>query len=357
MTIAYDQLNEAPRLLMEAELKPLQGHRFQPTGFADLGPARYTLPDGTEMLLVESVQSVANRMELACWDTATNDLIRGIKGLPYIRVNKERRAVKDIKDGEERGRPDQLTNSVLESHRINSEYIMKSGDDKLRMRFVDYIGLSKGAPVDWRKFQLALLTFDPLSLVHGCFLEEIDGRLRATRLLSGFVEANDIRVAESGGAKLSHVDPKIKGGGGNVIFHRTEFTAREIKAYFNIDLALLRGYGLPDAATKFLIVLSLFKVRRFLSTGLRLRTACDLDVDGDLTVKRPKGFAIPDEPLLLAECTRLIDDCEKAGLFAKPAITEVEWKPSKKKRAKGKADEESAEAGDDDTDEAEDDTP
>ena len=70
MAIAFDALTKEPRLLLEAKLKPVQGDRFQPTGFADLGPARYTLPDGTEMLLVESAQSGANRMELACWDRA-----------------------------------------------------------------------------------------------------------------------------------------------------------------------------------------------------------------------------------------------------------------------------------------------
>lgn len=32
--IDYDALAKAPRLLMECELKPLQGDRFQPTGFA-----------------------------------------------------------------------------------------------------------------------------------------------------------------------------------------------------------------------------------------------------------------------------------------------------------------------------------
>ena len=96
-------------------LKPLQGHRFQSTGFADLGPARYTLHDGTEMLLVESAQSVANRMELACWDTAAEDWIADLKGLPYIRVNKA-------------GSKEQLTNSVLEAHRINSPYILEGAD-------------------------------------------------------------------------------------------------------------------------------------------------------------------------------------------------------------------------------------
>lgn len=52
-------LQTAPRLLLEAELSPVAGNRFQPTGFADLGAAEYSLPDGTKMLLVESSQSVA----------------------------------------------------------------------------------------------------------------------------------------------------------------------------------------------------------------------------------------------------------------------------------------------------------
>ena len=37
MTIDFGRLNDQPRLLMEAELEPIQGTRFQPTGFPDLG--------------------------------------------------------------------------------------------------------------------------------------------------------------------------------------------------------------------------------------------------------------------------------------------------------------------------------
>lgn len=37
--IDYDSPRNVLRLLMEARLKPLQRHRFQPTGFADLGAA------------------------------------------------------------------------------------------------------------------------------------------------------------------------------------------------------------------------------------------------------------------------------------------------------------------------------
>lgn len=342
--IDYGTLKDVPRLLMQAKLKPLQGHRFQPTGFADLGPARYTLPDGTEMLLVESAQSVANRMELACWDQAADDLIGELNGLPYIRVKRSG----DGGDGA-------LTNSVLEAHRINSPYILEGGDksvfDKLKE---EAAGMEKGA-VDIRALAKLILKYDPNAVIHGVFLAKSDlagGRLRLPRLLSGFIEASDVRPAESGGVKNDRVDPSgdTKQGFGNVPFHRTEFVAKEIKAYFNLDLALLRGYGLADDATRLLIALSLFKIRRFLSTGLRLRTACDLELDGELTVTRPNGWALPAEDALLAECTRLIGVCKPQ--FANPAITEVKWKPGKKKAGKDKSEQgsEGEEEGDEDTD-------
>lgn len=312
MSLEYEQLENTPRLLVEAKLKPLQGDRFQPTGFSDLGPARYTLPDGTAMLLVESAQSVANRMELACWDESTDDLIDDLKGFPYIRILDP--------DGKT------VSNSLLEAHRINSEYIMnnKKGDEKFRKMFIEEIEYIKDGRVNWEKFHKALLKYDPNCLIHGCFLEEIGGRLRVTRALSGFIEASSVEVAESGGVKNNIVQPDLKGGEGNVPFPRTEFVAKDIKVYFNLDLALLRGHGLPEDAVKLLVALSLFKVRRFLSTGLRLRTACDLEVEGELTVTRPEGFEIPDEKTLLEECKDLIGSCKT--YFADPAITEVEWK-------------------------------
>jgi len=322
MTIDYDKLKNAPRLLIEAKLKPLQGHRFQPTGFADLGPARYTLPDGmdTEMLIVESVQSVANRMELACWDQANDDLIPELKGLPYIRVKKQNNGM--------------LTNSVLEAHRINSPYILEGQDKGIFDRIKQEVAAMEIGPVDIRALAKLVLKYDPNAVVHGVFLAKKDlagGRLRLPRLLSGLIEASDVRPAESGGVKNDHVNPSgdTKQGFGNVPFHRTEFVAKEIKAYFNLDLALMRGYGLGDQAERLLISLALFKIQRFLSTGLRLRTACDLEVDGDLVVTRPRDFVVPNETDLLKECTQAIGNCKP--LFADPPITAVEWKPSKKK--------------------------
>lgn len=322
--INYDKLQNAPRLLMEATLKPLQGDRFQPTGFADLGPARYTLPDGAEMLLVESVQSVANRMELACWDQASDDLIEGLRGLPYIRVKS--------------GNNGALTNSVLDAHRISSPYILGGQDKSVFNKLHQAVAGMEIGPVDIRALSKLILKYDPNAVIHGVFLAKSDlagGRLRLPRLLSGFIEASDVRPSESGGVKNDRVNPgkgeegqTSKEGFGNVPFHRTEFVAKEVKAYFNLDLALLRGYGLGEDATKLLIALSLFKIRRFLSTGLRLRTACDLEVDGELTVTRPDGFVLPEEKALLEECQQLIGQCKP--LFADPAITEVAWKQKEK---------------------------
>jgi CRISPR-associated protein Csb1 len=311
----YNPLADEPRLLLEAALKPLQGERFQSTGFADLGPARYSLPNGTEKLLVESAQSVANRLEIAIWDEANDDLIAELKGLPYILVKK---------DGKN------FTNSILEAHRINSPYILEGKDktvfDRLKR---DAAGLQSG-PVKLRDLAALVFKYDANAILHGVFLakkELAGGRLRLARALSGFIEATDVRVAESGGVKNDRVDPSgdTKQGFGNVPFHRTEFVANEIKAFFNLDLALLRGYGLGADATQLLIALSLLKIRRFLHAGLRLRSACDLEVVGEMMVKRPTGFNVPSESELLTECTRLIEVC-----FAGAAITEVGWVPDKK---------------------------
>src|SRR5690349_16955789 len=83
-------LDKAPRLLLEAELKPASGTRFQPTGFADLGAAEYKLPvSGTRMLLVESAQSVANRLEKTCLDGEGPGLDPALAGLPYVAAELE----------------------------------------------------------------------------------------------------------------------------------------------------------------------------------------------------------------------------------------------------------------------------
>ncbi|WP_020476147.1 type I-G CRISPR-associated RAMP protein Csb1/Cas7g [Zavarzinella formosa] len=336
MADVFDKLKDAPRLLMQATLRPLQGQRFQPTGFADLGPAQYKAfrekdsgdnashdDAHVEMLLVESPQSVANRLETVCWDRLKGALVPELSGMPYVQVNSPSNTP--------------ITNSILEAHRLNSPYILEGKDTSFReMLKKELTGMEKG-PVDIALLAKLVFKFDTNAVLHGLFLAKPDlagGRLRMSRILSGFIEASDVQTAASGGVKNDHVNPgkdeaagmDASAGFGNVPFHRSEFTAKELVAYFNLDLSQLRGYGLGAAAETFLIALALFKIRRFLSTGLRLRTACDLEVKDELIAKKPSEYSLPDEKELAGLLKSSLAECKKAKLFADGPVTTVIYK-------------------------------
>jgi len=277
----FDALQNAPRLLIEAELSPVQGDRFQPTGFPDLGAATYKRPDQTPMLLVESAQSMANRLEAVCWDDAKNEIVAALTGLPHIVV--------DLGNGA-------TTSSIQEAHRLNSPYIIN--DENLKRAITAEVGNPDTGALDIRKLAQAVIKRDVGAVLHGVFLEKVAGRLRLQRLLSSFIEAEGAVSVTSGGVKLDRVNPSGNAaqGFGNVPFGRTEFVARKIMAYFNLDLATMRGYGFSEAQNRMLIALALYKIFKLLSEGLRLRTACDLEAHS-LTVKRPNTLAIDGELL------------------------------------------------------------
>lgn len=309
-------LTAAPRMLAEASLGPVQTDRFQPTGFPDLGAATYTLTDGTEMLLVESAQSMANRTETACWDEGRNRLVEVLDGLPYVHVN--------IYSGDEASA---TTASVLESHRLNSPYVLDGETDRgtFRELFLTRAGYQPGQPVDRPKFLAAVLAFDPAALLHGTFMSFVeDGRMRLARAMSSFIEARAVRVAQSGGVKNDRVNPSgdASKGFGNVPFARTEFTAASITAFMNLDLRQIRSYALPDEAATLLQLLALFKFRKVLADGLRLRTACDFEVRGVKTTA-PPGFALPPIEALEAALPPAIRACRH--LFADPPVTRVRF--------------------------------
>ena len=312
--IAGLALEKAPRLLLEVPLRPVQGTRFQPTGFPNLGAARYDGPDGVPMLLVESSQSIANRLEEVVWDEATQDLVAPLQGLPYVRV--------EGLDGS------LLTTSVLESHRLNSPYILEGKDKSFFEKLKQELGAQETGRVNLRLLARALLRYDPNALIHGVFLakkELAGGRLRLPRALSGFIEARAVSPATSGGVKFDEVDPSgdTRKGFGNVPFSREEFTG-ELTAFFNLDLVQLRSYGLGEAAYRLLVALSMYKILRFLRDGLRLRTACDLEVGAaGMKVTRPEGFALPSVDELERALPGLVKDA--AGGFASPAVTVLRY--------------------------------
>lgn len=349
MSVDLSKLQDEKRLLLTVPLRPIQGNRFQPTGFPDLGAATFNAPmlegDAAACLLVESAQSMANRMELTIWDSGNNELKDFAKGLSYVRVVTE-----DTKH---------LTSSIEEAHRLNSVYIENPNDknpEKFHKQLAQEMEYSEKNPINRRKFVETVFKYDVNSLLHGVFLESIGGRLRIARALSAFIEAEEVEVVASGGVKNDYIQPGTEKGSertaaegfGNVPYPREEYAAKKINAYFNLDVSQIRGYGLDAEAEKLLILLGLYKIRALLDDDLRLRTACDFEVKKEvepLTATRPDAFPLPELKDLKSAITPLVAKFkhqEKSGdegaegepklRFAqgtkddKPGVTEVTYK-------------------------------
>lgn len=313
---------DVKRLNFAADLRPALGSTFQPTGFPDIGAAVFDRidPDGSvsKSLLVESVQSMANRLEATAWDAANDRPVALLDGLPYVRVVR-------------RGTGEVLTSSRQEAHRLASAYVRESRLDGRDMLEVigERLGLAKDTPLNYPRMAAALLAMDPFCLIHGVFFSDKKwlGQPKFARAVSAVIEAYDVREAISGGRKSDRVrlqlDKDREGGGtsegyGSVPFPRVEYTARQIHAAFRVDVELLASCGLGDAATELLVGIALWEIATLLSGGLRLRTACDLEVVGEV------GGDVPLEAAALAaRITELIGQCGDALGGGEP-IT-VDW--------------------------------
>jgi CRISPR-associated protein Csb1 len=290
------------RLYVTAELVASNGDpRIQPTGFPDIGPVFYQDPStdpATQICLIESEASMANRLEEVCaTDKYTGTLRPELDGLPYIRVMKGDRF---------------MTASTLDGHRFASQYLLeaKGTANSLPVQngtlLVDYLKQELEASADGktvpaanvsRIFRLAM-EFDPLSLIHGFQISS--GKLtfvglRSPRALTASIVGLNAEPVGVPGVKL---DPIRTSDAGQAIFRKERIVAKTIRANFAIDVGLLTGLTVgpePDqnetdeqkkqrasqyeSRHNLLIALSLLKIARFLkdlSDGHRLRTECDL---------------------------------------------------------------------------------
>ncbi|MGH3274361.1 MAG: type I-G CRISPR-associated RAMP protein Csb1/Cas7g [Streptosporangiaceae bacterium] len=285
------------RTVLEVDLRPVVGRRFQPTGFPDLGAAEFDSADGSRSMLVESAQSMANRLEATTWDTARDDQPEVLSALPYVKIVSPEGHF--------------LTSSRLEAHRLASAYVMTgkvSGDDGTKWMLAQ-LGLVAGRPLDYRAVARACFSLDPVSLVHGVFFarKEWPWQPKIARAVTSFIEAYGVVPAVSGGVKRDSVINEAKEGAtsegyGMVPYHRVEYTASAITAYFTVDREQFRSYGLSEAATALLEALADYEIGSLLNGGLRLRTACDLaihEVRGELPDAKAAGNRVA---MLAAEC-------------------------------------------------------
>lgn len=304
-----NKLKNSSRLLVEASLAPIQGERFQPTNFPDQQAALYKAPrrnrDGKpdvdsngipiyeDVLLVESAQSMANRMERVCWkdeadgSNRVGDYNEDCRGIPYV-------LAMDM-NGQK------LTASTLEAHRLASPYIWKTRPvknldrplpDFLKIKFE----LQENRLVPWKKVANTLLMVDPGCLLHGIWFSDKDfsgGKVRLTRTLTGFIEARNPQPVNYGFQKRDPVSDRTdrdagqtaEFGFGSVIGPMQDFTSDDIRAYFQLDVERLHSYGLPDDMFEALLAWGLYKIRKVLSTGRDsigdLRTRCKYKIIGD----------------------------------------------------------------------------
>jgi CRISPR-associated protein Csb1 len=321
MTSDLSKLDHATRLLFAIDLQPVQGDRFQPTGFPSLGAATYQTKDG-QKLLVESAQSMANRLEATVWDAVNEKPIAALDGISHVKVTRDKKF---------------LTDTMLEAHRLNSPYILEAPGSKFVAQLKSELGALEKGPINRKLLAQVLLKYDVGSLLHGVFLAKSDlagGRLRVARALSAFIEAIGVRVAASGGVKNDHVNPggDTKKGFGNVPFARDEFTAEKIVLHVNFDLAQVRGYGLGEDAERLLVLLGLYRLRKLIDGDLRLRTACDLEPGTRApTATRPDGFRLPSLTDLETDLRASIEK-NKAAMVQTETSYDAKIESAKKKK-------------------------
>lgn len=310
------ELPAESRLVLDAHLRPIVGSSFQPTGFANLGAAEFTRPGGQPALLVESVQSMANRLEDVGVDAATREPVEQLRELPWI-------AVRD-------GDGALLTSSRLEPHRLASVYVRDStldgtvGVDWLVAR----LGLRPKTPLSMPEIYRAVFELDPLCLVHGVFFSDkkFTGNPKVRRAVTAVVEAHGVAPVVSGGLKRDDVQFKASTGAGAeegygfVPFGRTEYVADDIVLSASVDLHQIRGYGLGEAETRLLELLAVWELASLLEQPLRLRTACDLELL-ETSVRRPADFTLPNADTLGSALTEAI----AAVSFEQPGERTAIW--------------------------------
>lgn len=292
-----DQLYQEEYVLIRAFLKLKNGDFLQPTGFPDIGPCIYRGKDGRYHCLIESEQSMSNRLEAVCLKSP-GIWVDDLRGLPLITVTGETTEAL-------------LATNLTEPHRIASSYILESILEippyKLEIKkiFERMIGLQNGGaiwPLD-RRADLENLVFalDPAALLHGFqFVQWKFVGLRQTRLIHARLEATlpaDYDV-HYGLVKFDAIEPDAMQRNqkhtnkGQTIAAKSRIVPKEITATFEIDVLGLKSLSLDEEKKKFLLGLGLWKIGAFLSDkpsfdprsretrpSLRLRADCHLECE------------------------------------------------------------------------------
>ncbi|SEH13657.1 type I-G CRISPR-associated RAMP protein Csb1/Cas7g [Thermoleophilum album] len=373
-----DILWEHDQVVITASLELVNGRFLQPTGFPDIGPCIYRDKDGRRWCLVESEQSMANRLEAVCMKEpgVWTDELEKLE-LPVI-------AVLDPDENHD----NLLTTNLCEPHRCASSYVLDGKiDDQntktMKQVFEQELGLTQDGdswPLDRRaKLERLVFALDPGALLHGFqFVQWKFVGLRQTRLVHGRLEAElaDEPEVHYGMVKWDAIEPEAtreeRANKGQSIAAKSRIVPKKIVAWFEIDLLGLKALALDDTEKKFLLGLALWKVGAFLGNkpafdprsrqtlpSLRLRADCylrcnSISWEGDSQTRQVSAEelmqALPEDRPDFASLLRELSELSKALRVEKDAcggtnsgpggrcaqlykgpLVEVRYKPKKKK--------------------------
>lgn len=295
------------RIVIQAKLSPVAGlDRFQPAGFPELGHVIYRAPRKTggieHVCIVDSAASMANHLEAVCRRAPHDpDVVSDLEDMPYLRCVTDA-GWPEHENNENKAKPRQVVvSSLTEGHRIASTYFLGgkrlSKDNKVSDSAFDSefarecgilnLGKKAHAPADawWTVFS-TIFKYDPNALVHGVLFPQWN--IKISRLLTAHLEAFGAARVDRSGVKFDRLG---KTTSGQPIFAVDDATAREIRATFILDLALLRSFGrrekqednktatrgLSNKQKEFLLALALWKIGRILGGPFRYRSGCDLE--------------------------------------------------------------------------------
>jgi CRISPR-associated protein Csb1 len=299
---------------------------------------------------VDSAASMANHLEMLCMRGAHDyELVDDLQGMPYLRC-----VTGELEDGKlSPEKREVVVTSLTEGHRIASTYFLegraldreglptqspdstesKKGkgkananatgkfEEKLIADFGIVLPGSSRAhpPADkwWNVFQ-TIFRYDPNALVHGVLFPQ--WQIKIPRVLTAHLEAFGASRVDRSGVKFDRLG---KTTSGQPIFAVDDATAREIRATFILDTALVRSFGrtngttplgLTQAQKEFLVALALWKIQRLQETPFRFRSGCHL-----------KCARLTDDAGQEVKLDVAIKDAIAEAGFEDPRVTDIFW--------------------------------
>ncbi len=343
-------------LVLYAFFEPVAGlDRFQPAGFPEVGHVIYKAPRKNSAVenvcIVDSAASMANHLEAVCMRGAHDlDLVDELRGMPYLRC-----VTGDLQQDSKLPpeKREVVVTSLTEGHRIASTYFLAgrsmdgeglpakapsstkgkkgkgkanaSGTGRFEEKLIEEFGVvlpgsSRAHPPaeQWWNVFKTIFRYDPNALVHGVLFPQ--WQIKIPRVLTAHLEAFGAARVDRSGIKFDRLRITTSK---QPIFAVDDATAREIRATFILDTALVRSFGrkngnndlgLGDEQKKFLIALALWKIQRLCETPFRFRSGCHLKC---AKLTDDKG----EEVTMDVDIKSAIN---QAG-FQEPRITDIFW--------------------------------